>query len=191
MKLHVTLIYKRRPIETLGAIILLAILGIFFTLTCIASLIDKYSYNDERPLIEVHALNAGVWLPISSADIFCDFDENDVDLIYPGVGGEYIFKVKNAADVSASIIISFEEMNPDHIPMVFRLKLYDEYVIGSAKKWVGVDELLYRISYVPPFAVLQFELEWAFAIYDEDYVYPQTTYTLQLLVSAVHDIKSN
>lgn len=99
------------------------------------------------------------WNQLSSIDIF-----NDVDNLFPGASGSYVFRVVNTNrfDVEFTFSITEKEHPVGAIPLVYKLKKGGKYIVGSAgdSGWVTADYL--REAKVPLGAEcdISYELEW-------------------------------
>lgn len=99
------------------------------------------------------------WSQLSTIDIF-----NDIDKLYPGASGSYIFRIvnTNSFDVEFTFHVTEKEHPAGAIPLLYKLKKGGEYIVGSAGNngWVTSDYL--KDVKVPLGAGcdISYEIEW-------------------------------
>lgn len=106
----------------------------------------------------------GEWTTETHTDIFHTF-RYDNNLLYPGAGSTYKFKVYNSGEKYEACSIKIEDRNEYRIPLEFKLKRNSEYIIGSDDSWVEspvLDTGLYKLR-----GTEEYELEWRWQYQDE------------------------
>lgn len=61
--------------------------------------------------------------------------------IAPGVSGSYKFTLKNKTFIDFTYLFNISDSNEYLLPMVYRLRNNNEYVIGSDSEWLKVSEI--------------------------------------------------
>ena len=108
--------------------------------------------------------NNGEWTTETHTDIFHTF-RYDNNLLYPGAGSTYSFKVYNSGEKYEACSIKIEDKNEYKIPLEFKLKRNGEYIIGTEDTWhmsPVLDTGLYKIR-----GTEEYELEWRWQYQDE------------------------
>ena len=78
---------------------------------------------------------------LDDVDIFKNEEYLNQSLIYPGLSGEYIFKVKNENENDFKYMLIFEELNEKNINMKYKLKKNGEYIAGSTDNYADISTL--------------------------------------------------
>lgn len=107
----------------------------------------------------------GEWATETHTDIFHTF-RYDNNLLYPGAGSTYKFKVHNSGEKYDACSIKIEDRNEYKIPLEFKLKRNGEYIIGTETTWhmePSLDTGLYKLR-----GVEEYELEWRWQYLNED-----------------------
>lgn len=90
-------------------------------------------------------------------------------IVYPGLSGEYQFKLENVCDMALLYEAEFSEVNKYDIPMRFKLKLDGDYIAGSKDKWVTVEELNTETQKLMPERKDVYTLEWIWLETDDEH----------------------
>lgn len=107
----------------------------------------------------------GEWTTETHTDIFHTF-RYDNNLLYPGSGSTYKFKVHNSGEKYDACSIKIEDKNEYKIPLEFKLKRNGEYIIGTETSWhmsPMLDTGLYKLR-----GTEEYELEWRWQYLNED-----------------------
>lgn len=139
--------------------VIISLLSIF----CILSLVvlPVYAVEDGFGVSD----NNGEWTTETHTDIFHTF-RYDNNLLYPGAGSTYTFKVYNNGEKYDACSIKIEDKNEYKIPLEFKLKRNGEYVIGTENSWHMspiLDTGLYRLR-----GTEEYELIWRWQYQNED-----------------------
>lgn len=106
----------------------------------------------------------GEWTTETHTDIFHTF-RYDNNLLYPGAGSTYTFRVHNSGEKYDACSIKIEDKNEFKIPLEFKLKRNGEYIIGTETSWhmePTLDTGLYKLR-----GTEEYELEWRWQYQDE------------------------
>ena len=82
------------------------------------------------------------------------------DLIAPGVSNTYNFVVHNSTNANLKYNLNMYDTSEYKINMKYRLKRNNEYVIGSADKWVDVSEIDLKDLSVNAGSSDSYSLDW-------------------------------
>ena len=137
-------------------ILFLSILCVFFSISLNVLAADGgFGVEDKN----------GEWTTETHADIFHTLRYNN-NLLFPGSGSSYTFKVYNSGERYNACEIKIEDKNEFRIPLEFKLKRNGEYIIGSINKWVEspvLDTGLYKLR-----GTEEYELEWRWQYLEEE-----------------------
>lgn len=106
----------------------------------------------------------GEWTTETHTDIFHTF-RYDNNLLYPGAGSTYTFRVHNSGEKYDACSIKIEDKNEYKIPLEFKLKRNGEYIIGTETSWhmePTLDTGLYTLR-----GTEEYELIWRWQYQDE------------------------
>lgn len=90
-------------------------------------------------------------------------------IIWPGYNDEFVFYVQNDGEVALNYQISFVEENAKSIPLRFKLKIDDEYALGSATEWVDSATYSGANTLILPGDTVKYTIvwEWQYETSDE------------------------
>lgn len=88
-------------------------------------------------------------------------------IIYPGLEGEYQFKIENVSNMALFYDPSFMDVNEFDIPMRFKLKQGNDYIVGSQEEWATIDELKVETQKLMPERKHLYTLEWKWLELDD------------------------
>ena len=90
-------------------------------------------------------------------------------IIWPGYNDEFVFYVQNDGEVPLNYQISFVEENAKSIPLRFKLKIDDEYALGSATEWVDSATYSGANTLILPGDTVKYTIvwEWQYETSDE------------------------
>lgn len=124
------------------------------------------SYNEEKEVDDEESVIVD-WLNEKKADIFSNsYFENSK--IAPGVSSDYYFIVKNDRKENIIYDINFTEKNDSNIPIKYRLKKNDSYVVGSDITWVNASDLNINDILINAKENNSYILEWKWDYYTDN-----------------------
>lgn len=124
------------------------------------------SYNEEKEVDDEESVIVD-WLNEKKADIFSNsYFENSK--IAPGVSSDYYFIVKNDRKENIIYDINFTEKNDSNIPLKYRLKKKDSYVVGSDITWVNASDLNINDILINAKENDSYILEWKWDYYTDN-----------------------
>lgn len=107
------------------------------------------------------------WLNEKKVDIFSNsYFENSK--IAPGVSSDYYFIVKNDRKENIIYDINFTEKNDSNIPIKYRLKKNNGYVVGSDTAWVNASNLNINNVLINSKENDSYILEWKWDYYTDN-----------------------
>ena len=122
--------------------------------------------NEEKEVDDEESLIVD-WLNEKKADIFSNsYFENSK--IAPGVSSDYYFIVKNDRKENIIYDINFTEKNDSNIPIKYRLKKNDSYVVGSDISWVNASDLNINDILINAKENNSYILEWKWDYYTDN-----------------------
>lgn len=122
--------------------------------------------NEEKEVDDEESLIVD-WLNEKKADIFSNsYFENSK--IAPGVSSDYYFIVKNDRKENIIYDINFTEKNDSNIPIKYRLKKNDSYVVGSDITWVNASDLNINDILINAKENNSYILEWKWDYYTDN-----------------------
>lgn len=122
--------------------------------------------NEEKEVDDKESLIVD-WLNEKKADIFSNsYFENSK--IAPGVSSDYYFIVKNDRKENIIYDINFTEKNDSNIPIKYRLKKNDSYVVGSDITWVNASDLNINDILINAKENNSYILEWKWDYYTDN-----------------------
>ena len=126
-----------------------------------------YKSSNEQNIEDDEKLLIVDWLSEKKTDIFSNsYFENSK--IAPGVSSEYYFVVKNEKKDDVKYDISFVEKNDSNIPIKYRLKKNNNYVVGNDTTWVDVNNLNIKGILIDSNQNDSYTLEWQWDYYIDD-----------------------
>ncbi len=128
----------------------------------------------------------GTWNATNDLRIFSNPAYEFKDIIAPGSSNVYNFMIKNNVDAKIQYNILFTEDNKHHIPMVFKLKKNDEYVLGNEKKWLDIDNFILESNELNVNSNDSYSLEWRWkdSKKDENIGMVEAIYNLHITIQA-------
>ena len=111
--------------------------------------------------------NAKSWTQLSRLGIFPGGDDK-AGIIAPGVDGTYAFEMVNGARFPAVFTMSISEENEMDVPLEYRLRKEDKYVLGSADEWITLGDPVAMDGNIGSTAEQKYELDWRWKYYDSD-----------------------
>ncbi len=128
----------------------------------------------------------GTWNSTNDLKIFSNPAYEFKEIIAPGSSNVYNFMVKNNVDTNIEYNILFTEDNKHNIPMVFKLKKNNEYVLGNEKKWLDIDDFILESNELKINSNDLYSLEWKWkdSKYDESIGMIEAIYNLQITIQA-------
>ena len=125
-----------------------------------------YKSSNEQNIEDDEKLLIVDWLSEKKTDIFSNsYFENSK--IAPGVSSEYYFVVKNEKKDDVKYDISFVEKNDSNIPIKYRLKKNNNYVVGNDTTWVDVNNLNIKDIFIDSNQNDSYTLEWQWDYIDD------------------------
>ena len=122
--------------------------------------------NEEKEVDDEESLIVD-WLNEKKADIFSNsYFENSK--IAPGVSSDYYFIVKNDRKENIIYDINFTEKNDSNIPIKYRLKKNDSYVVGSDITWANASDLNINDILINAKENNSYILEWKWDYYTDN-----------------------
>lgn len=122
--------------------------------------------NEEKKVDDEESLIVD-WLNEKKADIFSNsYFENSK--IAPGVSSDYYFIVKNDRKENIIYDINFTEKNDSNIPIKYRLKKNNGYVVGSDTAWVNASNLNINNVLINSKENDSYILEWKWDYYTDN-----------------------
>ncbi len=105
--------------------------------------------------------------------------------IYPGMSGDYQFRLQNENGKRLLYSLDFEEPEDSLINMKYRLRLGEEYVAGDENTYVTLDELDQADGRIEANQSAIYTLEWKWEDSEEDALagMSRATYTLDITFS--------
>lgn len=82
-----------------------------------------------------------VWKKENELKIFENPLYDNESIIAPESSNTYKFIIKNDTDFDIESSLSFNELNPYEINMMYRLRTENGYIIGNENEWVRVEDL--------------------------------------------------
>ena len=122
--------------------------------------------NEEKEVDDKESLIVD-WLNEKKADIFSNsYFENSK--IAPGVSSDYYFIVKNDRKENIIYDINFTEKNDSNIPIKYRFKKNNGYVVGSDTAWVNASNLNINNVLINSKENDSYILEWKWDYYTDN-----------------------
>lgn len=87
------------------------------------------------------------WEQEQTLDIFSNPKFGGQSIVAPGSFGSYCFYIKNASDFSVTYSLTVTDDNEYKVPLQYRLRTAEKYLVGSETEWFTIGELVDKISY--------------------------------------------
>ncbi|MFA5561719.1 MAG: hypothetical protein WDA00_03685 [Eubacteriales bacterium] len=135
---------------TRGALAFLLLVAVTISVLLVLKILGGQNTQPEPPSFSIAQLRPGTyWSDVRQLDIFSQGSEDRV--ISPGTRGTYEFYVRNDGLDKVYFDLLFSDENPHDIPMTYRLKINNVYVVGGPGNWVPIQDLQISDSELLPY----------------------------------------
>lgn len=100
------------------------------------------------------------WNQLSRLNVFANSKYNGQSIISPDSNGEYAFTIQNSARFPLQYTLQITDENAAGVPMEYRLKQGENYVVGSESVWSDVSNLSAVAGDLPYESEAVYTLEW-------------------------------
>ena len=142
-----------------AAFAVLAVLNLFFAAPGIVGVKADPGTGDEA-LIVLENGTGSRWSQLSRLNVFANSDYDGQPIIAPDSSGEYVFTVQNSARFPLQYTLQISDENEAGIPMEYRLKQGNEYLMGDENQWVDISALSKTTNGLPHESKAVYTLEW-------------------------------
>lgn len=134
-------------------------LSLFLAAPGIAGAKADPSTGDEA-LIVLESSTDSRWNQLNRLNVFANPDYDGQPVIAPASSGEYAFTVKNSARFPLKYTLQISDENEAGVPMEYRLKQGEKYLVGSESEWLDVSALSETTNELPHESEEVYTLEW-------------------------------
>ncbi len=166
--LYVATLKYKKPIWLLILIaVLLALLVALTTLVVFDIIAEKRREAQEIDIVMTEE-SGNAWGQKDYLSIFPEDVRTGEKLLAPGYEGSYDFVVNNENDLDLIVHLTFGDKNTAEVPMRYKLRMGNVYVIGDDDNYVTVDKLALEDVKVEPESATRFTLEWIWVEEDDE-----------------------
>lgn len=175
---------------TLVVLLMLLLVGVssYFS-TYILGSIGISVFNPKYPTFDlVQSEGNTSWNELEQLDILKG--PSGAKVIFPGAIGTYSFIIDNKNESIVTFDINISDINQEKIPMRYRLKMNNVYIVGSNDSWATIADMKKSGIKLPADSRALYTLEWKWDSTVSDEIdtaiglKATATYTLELAISA-------
>lgn len=100
------------------------------------------------------------WSQLTQLNVFENAKFGGQQIIAPMSKGEYVFTIKNNAQLPLKYTLQISEENEARVPMKYRLKQDEIYLVGSMSEWIDVTDFPEVINELHNNGETTYVLEW-------------------------------
>lgn len=153
--------YKRRMAAFYPAAVfaVLLVLSLFLAAPGIAGTRADPGTGDEA-LIVLENGTGSRWSQLARLNVFANPKYNGQAIIAPDSSGEYVFAIQNTARFPLRYTLKITDENEAGVPMEYRLKQGEKYLVGSDGEWADISTLSAIAGDLPHESETVYTLEW-------------------------------
>ena len=171
---------KRNSYEWFLILLMFLIILVYFVITKIGNIYDINVVFHK--VITVSSENEN-WNQSNKLNIFGNEDFENQKVIAPGSKGTYNFYVENNKEEKITYTLEFNESYDYFVNMKYKLKMENQYVVGSENDWVSIQNMNSLTFETPEKTTNAFLLEWYWEDHEKDTIagINAGNYTLELV----------